>query len=191
MRKGFLTTVVALAGCFAATAQEPAKLGDHSLALFAPPATHQANLRLPNRAANRDVNLVLAPQMTVAVDRATDRILDRISPSSWVDSSYYLTETPFAQEVHVPMISLAGGRLELSGYYRMLSAENFQMGLPGGGTLDAWSVALQAHAAVLAPKMDVGAGFSVALRLHGLGLREMHCHGYQTVNHAIAFIRGS
>jgi hypothetical protein len=135
----------------------------------------------------QDINLVRAQQLAVTADRN----FDRISQTSWVDSSYDLTETPFVQEVHVPMVSLAGGRLELAGYYRMLSAENFQMGLPGGGTLDAWSVSAQSHAAVRAPRMDQGAGFSVALRLHGAGLRDVHCHGYQTVNHAIAFIRGS
>jgi hypothetical protein len=179
--------MIALAGCMSAHAQESSKSGAQSMALFTPPSMQQVNLHVPSRFANRDVNLMRAPQLVVTLDRPIDRALQ----TSWVDSSYELTETPFAQEVHVPMISLAGGRLELSGYYRMLSAENFQMGLPGGGTLDAWSVNAQSHAAVLAPRTDQGAGFSVTLRLHGSGLREMHCHGYQTVNHAIAFLRGS
>ncbi len=179
--------MIAVAGCWSAAAQEPAKFDSHSLALVTPSAMQQANPRY----ANREANLVRLPQLTVTINRISARTFDRISQTSWVDSAYDLTETPFAQEVHVPMISVAGGRMELGGYYRMLSAENFQMGLPGGGTLDAWSVGLQSHVAVLAPKMDVGAGFSVMVRLHGAGLREMHCHGYQTVNHAIAFIRGS
>jgi hypothetical protein len=191
MRKGLLITIIALAGCWSAAAQEPAKLGGHSLALYTPAAMQQANLRAAIRVANPDARPVRAPQLTVTIDRISDRTFDRSSQTSWVDSSYELTETPFVQEVHVPVLLLGGGRLELGGYYRMLSAENFQMGLPGGGTLDAWSVGLQSHLAVLAPRMDQGAGFSVRVRLHGSGLREMHCHGYQTVNHAIAFIRGS
>ncbi len=167
--------MAALAGCWPAAAQQRMASSAITLAAASAPVTQQASLR--------DASQVRLPKVAVTFNRPFQ--------TSWVDSSYEFTMTPFVQDVQVPVLSVAGGRMQLSGYYRMVSAENFQMGLPGGGTLDAWSVSAQSHVAVLAPRMDQGAGFSVSLRLHGAGLREMHCHAYQTVNHAIAFIRGS
>ena len=179
MRKGLLITTLALAGCLPARAQQPVNVRARTLAMDSVPISLKANFR--------DADLARAPQSVVTVTP----IFDRSSQGSWVDSCYELTETPFVQQVHVPVISLAGGRFQLAGYYRMLSAENFQLGLPGGGSQDAWSVSAQSHVAVIAPRLDQGAGFSVSLHLHGAGLREMHLHGYQTVNRAIAFVRGS
>lgn len=164
-----------LAGSWSAGAQQPGTRGTKSQAGFAPPAMQQVNFR--------GAGFVRAPQVAVTNIR--------LSQVSWVDSSYDFTMTPFVQDVHVPVLSLAGGRFQLGGYYRMVSAENFQMGLPGGGSLPAWSIGVQSHIMVVAPQLDQGGGFSVSLHLHGAGLREMHCHAYQAVNHAIAFVRGS
>jgi len=174
-RKGLLVALAALAGCWSATAQQPATSGANSLAVFTPGVMPQMS--------HRDASLIRAPQSAVTSERT--------SQTSWIDSAYDFTMTPFMQDVHVPVLSVAGGRLEFGAYYRLLSAENIQMGLPGGGTLPAWSISTQSHLLVIAPRMDEGAGFSVLLRLHGTGLREVHSHGYQAINRALAFIRGS
>ncbi len=174
MRKGLLITMAALAGCWAAGAQEPARFGANTLAAFTPPVMQGAS--------HRDASLIRAPQLA-----ATN---ESNSATSWLDSSYDFTMTPFEQFVQVPVVSLAGGRFQLNGCFRMLSVENFQMGLPGGGSLPAWSIGEQSHLLVVVPRMDQGAGFSVSLRLHGTGLREMHWHAYHTVNHALAFVLG-
>jgi hypothetical protein len=167
--------MIALAGCCSAKAQQAATIGSNALAVPAPRAMQVTS--------HRDASFVRGPQLVVTSERG--------SQASWVDSTYDFTITAFEQDVRVPVVSLVGGRLQIDGYYRMLSAENFQMGLPGGGVLPSWSVGAQSHLLVTAPQMDQGAGFSVQMRLHGAGLREMHWHAYQTVNRAIAFIRGS
>jgi hypothetical protein len=175
MKKVLLITMAALAGGWPTGAQQSATPPTSSAAVSATRPIEQVS--------RRDVSFVRGPQMTA--------INDRVSGPSWVDSAYDLTMTAFEQDVHVPMASLVGGRLQLGGYFRVLSAENFQMGLPGGGVLPSWSVGVQSHLLVTAPRMDQGAGFSVEMRLHGTGLRDMHWHAYQTVNRALAFIRGS
>jgi hypothetical protein len=175
MRKALLITMATLAGSWSAAAQQSAM-----------PATSVAAVSVTRpiqQTSRRDMSYVRMPQMA-----ATN---ERVSGPSWVDSAYDLTTTAFEQDVHVPMASLVGGRLQLGGYYRVVSAENFQMGLPGGGVLPSWSVGVQSHLLVTAPKMDQGAGFSVEMRLHGTGLRDMHWHAYQAVNRALAYIRGS
>ncbi len=67
--------------------------------------------------------------------------------------------TPFTQQVRVPLGSLFGGRIRLGGFNAVTPMEHIQRGLPGGGSLDAWSPVPMGHAGMILPKDDNQYGF--------------------------------
>jgi hypothetical protein len=130
----------------------------------------------------------VVPQLKRNDFTASPRILE--AHSSSVMSMYEYTETPFVQHVLVPVVSFAGGRLQVGGYLRMESSENIQMGLPGCGSLPAWSVGLQNHEAVIVPRADASAGFNISFRLRSTGASGSGLHPVAAFNKAMAFVRG-
>ncbi len=85
--------------------------------------------------------------------------------SSALESAIGLTRTPFAERVNLPLASISGGQFELGGFYSYRATENVLLGLPGGGSLPAWSVSQQAHPGVTVPLADASYGLSVLLRM--------------------------
>jgi hypothetical protein len=77
--------------------------------------------------------------------------------------------TPFTQQVRLPLASLFGGRILLDGFNAVTPMEHIQRGLPGGGSLDAWSPVPMGHAGVILPKQDNQYGFSLSFHLGGEG----------------------
>ncbi len=112
------------------------------------------------------------------------------SRASAIDSMYDYYETPFVSNLYVTVASIAGGRLQLAGYHSYASSENFQMGLPGGGTLPAWGVTLQSHPAVTVPLTNESGGFNVTFYFRGNEPGALHLRPVQAINHAVMFIRG-
>lgn len=75
--------------------------------------------------------------------------------------------TPFTQQVRMPLGSLFGGRIRFGGFNAVTPMEHIQRGLPGGGSLDAWSPASMGHAGMILPKDDNQYGLSLTFHLAG------------------------
>ena len=82
-----------------------------------------------------------------------------------MESAVGYVETPFAEELRAPVASLLGGRLQFGPFYSLRQTENVLLGLPGAGSLPAWSVGMQNHPAQLVPVADESYGLSVSLRI--------------------------
>jgi hypothetical protein len=81
-----------------------------------------------------------------------------------LESSVGFVETPFAEDVRLPLTSLAGGRLRFGPFYNFSQTENILLGLPGAGSLPAWSVSLRNHPGVTVPLADESYGLSLSIR---------------------------
>ncbi len=89
----------------------------------------------------------------------------RHNHSSVLESAMGFVETPFDRQVNLPVSSISGGRLELGGFYSYQATQNVLLGLPGGGSLPAWSVNQQAHPGVAVPLGNESFGLRVSLRM--------------------------
>jgi hypothetical protein len=73
--------------------------------------------------------------------------------------------TPFTQQVVVPLGSLFSGRIRLGGFNAVTPMEHIERGLPGGGSLDAWSPVPMGHGGMILPKDDNQYGLSLTVHL--------------------------
>ena len=89
----------------------------------------------------------------------------RHNHSSVLESAMAFVGTPFTRQVSLPVSSISGGRLELGGFYSYKATQNVLLGLPGGGSLPAWSVNQQTHPGVAVPLGDESFGLRVSLRM--------------------------
>src|SRR3984885_8784615 len=69
-------------------------------------------------------------------------------PGTSLKQMVEFSHTPFAQQVQIPIVSLLGGRLSLSGLKTVTSTENIERGLPGSGSFAALSIARMGQAGV-------------------------------------------
>lgn len=113
-----------------------------------------------------------APTKPDSLNRVTLRASSKHLHSSIFESSMDSMETPFVQQVHVPVATLGNARFRLEGFSRLRPMENILWGPPGAGNLPAWSVATQAHPGVWAPMADQSYGLIVMFRLQSEGQPE-------------------
>ncbi len=92
------------------------------------------------------------------------RVIQTHNHSASLESSVGYVETPFGEEARLPLASLAGGRLQFGPFYNFSQTENVLMGLPGAGSLPAWS-GMQNHAGVTVPLADESYGLNLSIRL--------------------------
>jgi hypothetical protein len=197
MRKAILMSVAILGFSWPAAAQEEfAPVTASITAASAPMFVWEAPLASPGkRIAERSIPAFSTGSVTPKTARRDFSISNRVfveraSGMMSLMSMYEYTETPFVEHVSVPVISLAGGRVRLGGYMQMTSSENFQMGLPGCGTLPAWGIGTQSHQAVTVPRADASAGFNISFQLRGNGSRDAGFHPMGALSRAFAFLRG-
>jgi hypothetical protein len=89
----------------------------------------------------------------------------RHNHSAALESAMSYVGTPFVQHMSLLVASISGGRFEFGGFYSYQATQNVLLGLPGGGSLPAWSVNQQAHPGAVVPLADVSYGLRVALRM--------------------------
>jgi hypothetical protein len=194
MRKTILLSAAMLGFCGHAAAQEEfTHTPSTQAALATPMLAWDAQPIATVRRATEHVAPNLSPRPFVPQTKrndfaATPRVLEE-RPSA-VMSMYEYTETPFVQHVLVPMVSFGGGRVQFGGYLRTESSENIKMGLPGCGSLPAWTVGMQSHEAVIVPRADASAGFNISFHFSGAGASASGFHPVAALNKAIAFVRG-
>jgi len=71
------------------------------------------------------------------------------------------SETPFLQQVRMPLGAFFRGRICLDGYNAVTPMEHIERGLPGGGSMDAWSPSPMGHGGMILPKDDTRYGLSL------------------------------
>jgi hypothetical protein len=76
------------------------------------------------------------------------------------------SETPFSHQVTVPMLGHPSGRFELGGFFSLSRMENVLWGLPGAGSLPAWTATPHSHPGVWAPYPEQSFGLSLKFHLH-------------------------
>jgi hypothetical protein len=84
-----------------------------------------------------------------------------------LDSVVEFSGTPFTQQVRMPLGSLLGGRIRFGGFNAVTPMEHIQRGLPGGGSMDAWSPVPMGHAGMILPRDDNQYGLSLTFHLAG------------------------
>jgi len=159
------------------------------LAVCAPPAFAQnfSQIHLINLPAPAPIfaRFVPAPDRNSFPTRVTglsalsltlqyrDNLFDapRDSTDCWrgLEDMVEFSGTPFLQQVRMPLGSLFGGRINLGGFNAVAPTESIQHGLPGGGSLDAWSGASMGRAGMILPKDDNRYGLSLTFYYAGNG----------------------
>jgi len=198
MGKKFTIAIAALIGCWPAAAQESALTPNATTSFSTPPpnaSVSSAPVTLPT-----PVPVAPAPSIRLETKHSVPGITkgssfsiarNNVNPRPPASGSVYdFVQTPFASSVRVLMASVAGGRLQLSGYHCLASSENFQLGLPGGGVLPSWGNGVQSHPAILVPPKDVSDGFNVTFTLRANESGVLHLRPLSAVNHAVMFVRG-
>jgi hypothetical protein len=82
-----------------------------------------------------------------------------------LESMLDYVETPFVERAGVPVVSLWHGGVQLGGFYSLSPVENVLLGLPGSGSLPAWTATPHAHPGALVPRDDVSYGLSLTIRV--------------------------
>jgi hypothetical protein len=88
-------------------------------------------------------------------------------PFAGAEAQFQSSETPFVSDVTFPVATLLRGHIQMQGFHRVSSNENFYLGLPGGGTLPAWNVTLTSHPAQWSRATVESDGFAIAFHTHG------------------------
>jgi hypothetical protein len=78
--------------------------------------------------------------------------------------NFQVTTTPFTIAVSLPLVNVWRGKLQVRGFDTIDSMENYFWGLPGSGSLPAWSMIGPSHVLVQGPQqVDT---YGLALSLH-------------------------
>ena len=84
-----------------------------------------------------------------------------------MESAFYCNDTPFVDQVQLPVASLWGGRVKLIGSESDVTTANFVLGLPGAGTLQSLSLMGSGHLATRTPPSDQLVSMHMRFYLHG------------------------
>lgn len=84
-----------------------------------------------------------------------------------MEAAFYCNDTPFIDQVRLPMAAFWGGRVKLIGFESDVTTANFVLGLPGAGLLTSLSMTGSGHLATRTPPSDQLVGVHMTLNLHG------------------------
>lgn len=84
-----------------------------------------------------------------------------------MEAAFYCNDTPFIDQVRLPMAAFWGGRVKLVGFESDVTTANFVLGLPGAGLLTSLSMTGSGHLATRTPPSDQLVGVHMTLNLHG------------------------
>ena len=104
-------------------------------------------------------------------------------------ASFEEVETPFLDHVRVPLVSVLGGRVQLSGFQSVTSMANFLWGLPLKTSASGGTLVQQSHPGIRVPGNNQSYGLSLRFRFSkqdgdraGNGL-------WSTAHHAVSWGR--
>ena len=99
-----------------------------------------------------------------------------------MEAAFYCNDTPFIDQVRLPMAALWGGRVRLVGFESDVTTANFVLGLPGAGLLTSLSMTGSGHLAMRTPPSDQLIGLHMTFNLHGTDVEPLDnsgLHGMQ------------
>jgi hypothetical protein len=108
-----------------------------------------------------------------------------------MESAFYCNDTPFVDQVRLPIATLWHGRVKLVGFESDVTTANFVMGLPGQGALHNLSAfGGNGFLAVHTPPSDQLAGINMIFSWHGTETESGDSSGLHGIEHLVRASRG-
>jgi hypothetical protein len=108
-----------------------------------------------------------------------------------MESAFYCNDTPFVDQVRLPLATFWGGRVKLVGFESDVTTANFVMGLPGQGALHNLSAfGGNGFLAVHTPPSDQLAGIHMTFSWHGGEADSGDSSGLHGIEHLVHASRG-
>jgi hypothetical protein len=108
-----------------------------------------------------------------------------------MESAFYCNDTPFVDQVRLPLATLWHGRVKLVGFESDVTTANFVMGLPGQGALHNLSAfGGNGFLAVHTPPSDQLAGINMIFSWHGTETESGDSSGLHGIEHLVHASRG-
>ena len=108
-----------------------------------------------------------------------------------MESAFYCNDTPFVDQVRLPLAALWHGRVKLVGFESDVTTANFVMGLPGQGALHNLSAfGGNGFLAVHTPPSDQLAGINMTFSWHGNEVESGESSGLHGIEHLLRAGRG-
>jgi hypothetical protein len=115
---------------------------------------------------------------------------NNLSTIGRMEAAFYCNDTPFIDQVRLPLATLWGGRLKLVGFESDVTTANFVLGLPGGGTLPNLSMMGSGHLAMHTPPSDQLTGIHLTINLRGSGVEGVDNSGLHGLQYVVRAGRG-
>ena len=108
-----------------------------------------------------------------------------------MESAFYCNDTPFVDQVRLPLATLWHGHMKLVGFESDVTTANFVMGLPGQGALHNLSAfGGNGFLAVHTPPSDQLAGIHLTFSWHGNEAESGESSGLHGIEHLVHASRG-
>ena len=108
-----------------------------------------------------------------------------------MESAFYCNDTPFVDQVRLPLATFWRGRVKLVGFESDVTTANFVMGLPGQGALHNLSAfGGNGFLAVHTPPSDQLAGINMTFSWHGNEAESGDNSGLHGIEHLVHASRG-
>jgi len=108
-----------------------------------------------------------------------------------MESAFYCNDTPFVDQVRLPLATFWRGRVKLVGFESDVTTANFVMGLPGQGALHNLSAfGGNGFLAVHTPPSDQLAGIHMSFSWHGNETDSGESSGLHGIEHLVHASRG-
>jgi hypothetical protein len=107
-----------------------------------------------------------------------------------MEAAFYCNDTPFIDQVRLPMAALWGGRVKLVGFESDVTTANFVLGLPGAGLLTSLSMTGSGHLAMRTPPSDQLVGVHMTFNLHGTEVEPLDNSGLHGMQYLVRASRG-
>ena len=107
-----------------------------------------------------------------------------------MEAAFYCNDTPFIDQVRLPMAALWGGRVKFVGFESDVTTANFVLGLPGAGLLTSLSMTGSGHLATRTPPSDQLVGVHMTFNLHGSDVEPLDNSGLHGMQFLVRASRG-
>jgi hypothetical protein len=107
-----------------------------------------------------------------------------------MEAAFYCNDTPFVDQVRLPLATLWRGRVKLIGFESDVTTANFVLGLPGQGALHNLSMFGTGFVATHTPPSDQMAGIHMTFSLRGSDTRPEENSGLRGIQYLVRSSRG-
>jgi hypothetical protein len=167
--------------------------------LHTDPAREPADFTLVPSGHNFHIDLMPAGEQSYTSLRARsdftsfDKSFRTSSPGTIqrMESAFYCNDTPFVDQVRLPLATFWHGRVKLDGFESDVTTANFVMGLPGQGALHNLSAfGGNGFLAVHTPPSDQLAGIHMTISWHGGEVESVDSSGLHGIERLVHASRG-